>query len=135
MLNKLKLSKKFIIAVSIFSVVILIALFSAVSLEDYYCSKNTLYSQFTEIKPAVEDDYFAVGVIKNTEGGFDEYIVKNFLTDEDIVIPANIAEIRSAQDEGEMRGGVTVRTNGLGEMTEAIFFLPCDAVMREYNAE
>ena len=106
-------------------------LFTSVGVINYTHAKRQTVSRFTEIVPAIEDEDFAIGVIRSEDGN-DDLVVINSENGNEVIVPIAITEIVTGQDAGEMRGGITVYRNGLGELTGAKLFVPEDAVMREY---
>lgn len=132
---KRKISKKCILLLSIVTSVYVIVLFTSLAVFGYYEKTTSTEHSFTEIKPAVSDEYFAVGVIKGSNALYDKYVVKNMQTNEEIILPSSSTVLVTAQDEGEMRGGVEIQKNGFGEITSATLFLPGDSVMREITVQ
>ena len=131
---KRKISKKCILLLSIVTSVYVIVLFTSLAVFGYYEKTTSTEHSFTEIKPAVSDEYFAVGVIKATnENAFDTFVVKDMKTGEDISLPSNLTTIKEAQDAGEMRGGVVIIRDGFGNIVSCELLVPADMVMREYS--
>lgn len=129
-----KIGKKRLLAIAGITCIVWGVFFGTIlGIKNYYHKKNTVYDIFTEVKPAVKDECFAIGVIKHNGDGFDEYVVKNTETDEVIAVPANLVSLRIGQEDGEMRGGITITKDGFGNITSAVLYVPEDAVMREYS--
>ena len=130
-MNKKILNSKLVKASLVIFVIGIVATIAAGCIMNYVCKKDAISAEVIEIAPAVEDEDFAIGVIRS-EDGDDDLVVINIENGNEVIVPIAITEIVTGQDAGEMRGGITVYRNGLGELTGAKLFVPEDAVMREY---
>ncbi len=131
----MKINKKRVITVNVvITIVFALLLVAFLCIGDIGHKKNSRLYDFKEIKPAVEDEDFAVGVIKATnENAFDTFVVKDMKTGEDISLPSNLTTIKEGQDAGEMRGGVIIIRDGFGNIVSCELLVPADMVMREYS--
>lgn len=130
-MNKKILNSKLVKASLVIFVIGIVATIAAGCIMNYVCKTNAISAEVIEIVPAVEDEDFAIGVIKSEDGN-DDLVVIDSENGNEVIVPIAITEIVEAQDADEMRGGITVYRNGLGELTGAKLFVPEDAVMREY---
>lgn len=107
------------------------AIIIGVFVNNYICKRDAITAEVLEIAPAVNDEDFAIGVIKSDDGN-DDLVVIDSKNGREIIVPTAVTEIITGQDADEMRGGIAVIKNGFGEIVNVRLYVPEDAVMREY---